>query len=179
MCNCQDQQLSPLLPLEDHDLRDFVLMQGDAEDLPLATDGFDRYVSAGSIEYWPDPQRGIREAYRVIKPGGLACLIGPVHPTFWLSRFFADVWMLFPTEAEYMEVGSCKTGCMRQLHTLPMYNATVPQHLCRMTAACLITANMPMQHMHKCNSTDGAVPHMLSCWIDALSVLCLGLKVSR
>lgn len=85
-------------------------MQGDAEDLPLATDGYDRYVSAGSIEYWPDPQRGIREAYRVIKPGGLACLIGPVHPTFWLSRFFADVWMLFPTEAEYMEVPSTCTS---------------------------------------------------------------------
>jgi hypothetical protein len=41
---------------------------------------------------------------RVVKQGGLACLIGPVHPTFWLSRFFADVWMLFPTEAEYQEV---------------------------------------------------------------------------
>eukprot|EP00891_Asterochloris_glomerata_P003576 jgi/Astpho2/3576/Aster-06483 len=79
------------------------LVQGDAEDLPLPTDGFDRYVSAGSIEYWPEPQRGIREAYRVLKKGGTACLIGPVHPTFWLSRFFADVWMLFPTEAEYME----------------------------------------------------------------------------
>ena len=79
-------------------------MQGDAEDLPLPTDGFDRYVSAGSIEYWPEPQRGIREAYRVLKKGGTACLIGPVHPTFWLSRLFADVWMLFPTEAEYMEV---------------------------------------------------------------------------
>jgi MPBQ/MSBQ methyltransferase len=49
--------------------------------------------------------RHARQAYRVIKPGGLACLIGPVHPTFWLSRFFADVWMLFPTEDEYMEVG--------------------------------------------------------------------------
>ena len=80
-----------------------LVMQGDAEDLPLPTDGFDRYVSAGSIEYWPDPQRGIREAYRVVKSGGLACLIGPVHPTFCLSRFFADVWMLFPTEAEYKE----------------------------------------------------------------------------
>ena len=79
-------------------------VQGDAEDLPLPTDGFDRYVSAGSIEYWPEPQRGIREAYRVLKKGGTACLIGPVHPTFWLSRLFADVWMLFPTEAEYMEV---------------------------------------------------------------------------
>ena len=83
--------------------------QGDAEDLPFATDSFDRYVSAGSIEYWPEPQRGIKEAYRVVKEGGIACLIGPVHPTFWLSRFFADMWMLFPTEDEYMEV-SCRTA---------------------------------------------------------------------
>ncbi|VAI12750.1 unnamed protein product [Triticum turgidum subsp. durum] len=79
------------------------IMEGDAEDLPFPTDTFDRYVSAGSIEYWPDPQRGIKEAYRVLRLGGKACLIGPVHPTFWLSRFFADMWMLFPTEEEYIE----------------------------------------------------------------------------
>lgn len=60
-------------------------------------------LGASSIEYWPDPQRGIKEAYRVLKKGGKACLIGPVHPTFWLSRFFADVWMLFPTEEEYID----------------------------------------------------------------------------
>ena len=79
------------------------VLEGDAEDLPFPADAFDRYVSAGSIEYWPEPQRGIAEAYRVIKPGGLACLIGPVHPTHPVSRFFADAWMLFPTEAEYLE----------------------------------------------------------------------------
>jgi MPBQ/MSBQ methyltransferase len=56
-----------------------------------------------SIEYWPDPQRGIKEAYRVLRFGGLACVIGPVYPTFWLSRFFADMWMLFPKEEEYIE----------------------------------------------------------------------------
>src|SRR3954462_7536590 len=37
---------------------------GDAEDLPLATDAVDRYVSAGSIEYWPHPQRAMSEAHR-------------------------------------------------------------------------------------------------------------------
>ncbi|KAG0580268.1 hypothetical protein KC19_4G161700 [Ceratodon purpureus] len=84
-------------------LKDCKIIEGDAEDLPFETDYADRYVSAGSIEYWPDPQRGITEAYRVLKKGGKACLIGPVHPTFWLSRFFADVWMLFPTEDEYMD----------------------------------------------------------------------------
>jgi len=85
------------------DLAGVETVVGDAEDLPFETDAYDRYVSAGSIEYWPEPQRGICEAYRVIKPGGTACLIGPVHPTHPVSRFFADVWMLFPTEEEYIE----------------------------------------------------------------------------
>ncbi|KAL3679652.1 hypothetical protein R1sor_022608 [Riccia sorocarpa] len=88
---------------EKEPLKECKIIEGDAEDLPFPTDHADRYVSAGSIEYWPDPQRGIKEAYRVIKPGGKACLIGPVHPTHWLSRFFADVWMLFPTEEEYID----------------------------------------------------------------------------
>ncbi|KAG6537876.1 2-methyl-6-phytyl-1,4-hydroquinone methyltransferase 2, chloroplastic-like [Zingiber officinale] len=84
-------------------LKDCTIIEGDAEDLPFPTDSVDRYVSAGSIEYWPDPQRGIMEAYRVLKAGGIACIIGPVYPTFWLSRFFANVWMLFPKEEEYVE----------------------------------------------------------------------------
>jgi MPBQ/MSBQ methyltransferase len=47
---------------------------GDAEALPFATDSRDRYVSTGSIEYWPDPQRAIAEAYRVLRPAGSRCL---------------------------------------------------------------------------------------------------------
>lgn len=88
---------------EKEPLKDCKIIEGDAENLPFRTDYADRYVSAGSIEYWPDPQRGIREAYRVLKLGGKACIIGPVYPTFWLSRFFADMWMLFPKEEEYIE----------------------------------------------------------------------------
>ena len=78
------------------------IVEGDAEELPFETDSADRYTSAGSIEYWPEPQRGICEAYRVLKPGGVACLIGPVYPTFWLSRIMCDIWMLFPREDEYV-----------------------------------------------------------------------------
>ncbi|KAH1039911.1 hypothetical protein J1N35_041654 [Gossypium stocksii] len=40
------------------------IIESDAEDLPFRTDYADRYVSASSIEYWPDPQRGIKEAYK-------------------------------------------------------------------------------------------------------------------
>ena len=53
-----------------------------------------------------------------MKSGGLACLIGPVHPTFWLSRFFADVWMLFPTEAEYKEASLPQCAYMPVCYTL-------------------------------------------------------------
>ena len=74
---------------------------GDAEDLPLATDSVDRYVSAGSIEYWPDPQRAIAEAYRVVKPGGVATVVGPLRRTHPLARRLTDAWMLFPSDAEY------------------------------------------------------------------------------
>ena len=74
---------------------------GDAEALPFPDDAFDRYVSAGSVEYWPDPQRGIAEAYRVLKPQGTALLIGPVRPAGRLVRALAEAWMLFPTPDDY------------------------------------------------------------------------------
>ena len=78
-------------------------LQGDAEALPLETDRFDRYVSAGSIEYWPAPERGIAEAYRVLKPGGIALIAGPVPPGDRILRWLAELWMLFPTEAQYRD----------------------------------------------------------------------------
>ena len=74
---------------------------GDAEALPFADGSFDRYVSAGSIEYWPDPQRGIAEAYRVVRPGGVAVVVGPVRPAGRIARALADLWMLFPTVEQY------------------------------------------------------------------------------
>jgi len=76
---------------------------GDAEALPFADDAFDRYVSAGSIEYWPDPQRGIAEAFRVLRPGGVATVVGPVRPAGRLARRLADLWMLFPSVEQYRE----------------------------------------------------------------------------
>jgi MPBQ/MSBQ methyltransferase len=77
---------------------------GDAEALPFADNSFDRYVSCGSIEYWPDPARAIAEAHRVVRPGGTVLVVGPLPPRSRVARFLADVWMLFPTEAQYRDL---------------------------------------------------------------------------
>jgi MPBQ/MSBQ methyltransferase len=84
-------------------LADCERVLGDAENLPFADDTFDRYVSAGSIEYWPDPQRGIAEAYRVVRSGGRALIVGPVRPANRVARALAETWMLFPSVSEYRE----------------------------------------------------------------------------
>jgi MPBQ/MSBQ methyltransferase len=76
---------------------------GDAEDLPFSDDSFDRYVSAGSVEYWPEPQRAVAEAYRVLRSGGTALLIGPLRPQARAARALAGAWMLFPEADEYRE----------------------------------------------------------------------------
>lgn len=86
---------------EKFELLECAFKLGDAENLPYKDDTFDRYVSAGSIEYWPNPQQGINESYRVIKPGGWALMIGPLEPKQAFSRFVANTWMLFPPEADY------------------------------------------------------------------------------
>jgi MPBQ/MSBQ methyltransferase len=54
-------------------------LQGDAEDLPFATDSFDRYVSAGSIEYWPEPQRGIKVGAGRHIPSNHACQVSAMQ----------------------------------------------------------------------------------------------------
>jgi MPBQ/MSBQ methyltransferase len=74
---------------------------GDAERLPFETDSLDRWISCGSVEYWPEPQRAVAEAYRVLRPGGVALLVGPLPPAGRVARLLAELWMLFPPEADY------------------------------------------------------------------------------
>ncbi len=99
---CVDQSPHQMAKAKDKEvLQNCTFELGDAEDIPVESNQFDRYVSAGSIEYWPDPQRGIHEAFRVIKPGGRALMIGPLEPKNAFGRFIANTWMLFPKEEEY------------------------------------------------------------------------------
>lgn len=52
-------------------------VQGDGTALPFRDRGFDRVFSFGSLEHFPDLQRGLDETFRVLRPGGLAVLVVP------------------------------------------------------------------------------------------------------
>ncbi len=101
---CVDQSPHQMAKAKEKpDLQGSTFLVGDAENIPFPDNEFDRYVSAGSIEYWPNPQKGVQEAYRVIKPGGIALLIGPLEPENGFARFMANAWMLFPKDKEYRD----------------------------------------------------------------------------
>ncbi|MEM4504086.1 MAG: methyltransferase domain-containing protein [Archaeoglobaceae archaeon] len=73
---------------------------GDAENLPFKDRSFDAAISAGSIEYWPNPQKGIEEMARVTKRGGKVVVLAPREPENPLVRKIAEKIMLFPSTKE-------------------------------------------------------------------------------
>lgn len=48
---------------------------GSVDTIPRPADSFDKVVSVESSYYWPDPAVGIREIFRVLRPGGCAWIL--------------------------------------------------------------------------------------------------------
>lgn len=64
------------------------LVQGIAEDMPFEADSFSKVVAISNLLVWNSPQKGLDEAYRVMKPGGKVVICqrsAPARQRWWKS----------------------------------------------------------------------------------------------
>ena len=66
--------LSRALP-KNLDDNPFHVTLGDSEFLPFATHSFDAVVCSNSFHHYPRQEVVVREMHRVLKPGGIACIV--------------------------------------------------------------------------------------------------------
>jgi SAM-dependent methyltransferase len=63
------------------------LVVGDAQSMPFFTDErFDLITAVEVLEHLPQPERGLAEIRRILKPGGLLLLTVPADPKLWSDR---------------------------------------------------------------------------------------------
>jgi ubiquinone/menaquinone biosynthesis C-methylase UbiE len=67
-----------------------VAVVGSAESIPLPDESVDAVVSRGSFYFWQDRARGLREVWRVLRPGGWAMIgggLGSGYPQWARQEF--------------------------------------------------------------------------------------------
>ena len=97
--------------------------QGDCMALPMQDETFDAVTVAFGVRNFEHLQQGYKEMARVLKPGGMLCVLELSTPTNPVIRWFYDLYTLHIIPW----VGSLKSGDKSAYRYLPQSIAAVPQ----------------------------------------------------
>ena len=97
--------------------------QGDCMALPMQDETFDAVTVAFGVRNFEHLQQGYQEMARVLKPGGMLCVLELSTPTNPLIRWFYDLYSMHIIPW----VGSLKSGDKTAYRYLPQSIAAVPQ----------------------------------------------------
>ncbi len=78
------------------------ISRGDAENLPFIDGSFDAVISVGAIEYFPDPEKVLKELARVANPNGKVIVCGP--ESGWFSKYALNRVFYTPSVKEMNEI---------------------------------------------------------------------------
>jgi len=77
------------------------ISRGDADRLPFPDGVFDAVISVGAIEYFPDPEKTLKEFSRVAKRGGTVIVGGP--DLAWFGKYGINTVFFTPSTAEMQD----------------------------------------------------------------------------
>jgi len=103
--------------------KEITFEQGDCMALPMADETFDAVTVAFGVRNFEHLQQGYQEMARVLKPGGMLCVLELSTPTNPVIRWFYDLYTLHIIPW----LGSLKSGDKSAYRYLPTSIAAVPQ----------------------------------------------------
>lgn len=110
--------------VKDKGLEDMITFErGDCMALPMADGTFDAVTVAFGVRNFEHLQQGYKEMARVLRPGGMLCVLELSTPSNGLIRWFYDLYTLHIIPA----IGAMKSGDKSAYRYLPQSIAAVPQ----------------------------------------------------
>ena len=107
-----------------HRLQEHVTVeQGDCLSLPFADESFDAVTVAFGVRNFEHLLQGYRQMHRVLRPGGMLCVIELSTPRNRVIRWFYDLYTLHIIPW----IGALKSGDSSAYRYLPQSIAAVPQ----------------------------------------------------
>ena len=81
------------------------LKEGSALDLPFTENSFDVVGTNQVLEHVSDPQRALAEMLRVLRPGGVLCVVSPnlISPLIPLRTLFRHAWRNRPLQQIFLQ----------------------------------------------------------------------------
>ena len=90
---------------------------GEASALPIKDSTFDRVLTVNTLYFWPDPDVGLREIYRVLAPGGRLVVAVRSPESMQHFAFVNDIFTLYGREKLEALFGSSPFGSVH-IHAL-------------------------------------------------------------
>jgi len=103
---------------------------GDVHDLPFEDNSVDAVICMNVLEHVEEPQKAVKEIYRVLKPGGYAYFDAPFifyyHPMNGyykdFYRFTKDAWEYMCRDFKEIEIKSVKGAISTVMNLFPLFS---------------------------------------------------------